>query len=48
MRLESGTITEYSHTIYADLLFHVVYENATLEGGYIPQVNLHRAFASQG
>jgi len=46
MRLESGTTT-YSHTIYADLLFHVVYENTTLEGGYIPQVNLHKASASR-
>ena len=47
MRLESGT-TSHSHTIYADLLFHVVYENATLEGGYIPQVDLHKASVSQG
>lgn len=39
MRLGPGTTTEHSHVIYTDLLFHVVYENTTLEGGYIPQVN---------
>ncbi|KXN81803.1 hypothetical protein AN958_03729 [Leucoagaricus sp. SymC.cos] len=28
--------TDYQKTIHADLHFHVVYENKTLEGGYIP------------
>lgn len=37
MRLGPGTTTEHSHVIYTDLLFHVVYENTTLEGGYIPE-----------
>lgn len=36
-RFGSGASPNYMHTIYADLHFHVVYENTTLEGGYIPE-----------
>jgi hypothetical protein len=36
MRLSSSLFQEYARTIYADLHFHVIYENQTLEGGYVP------------
>ncbi|KAJ3575852.1 hypothetical protein NP233_g824 [Leucocoprinus birnbaumii] len=37
LRFGAGASTDYTHTLYADLHFHVVYENKTLEGGYIPE-----------
>lgn len=35
LRLNIDALTDYSRTIYIDLHFHVIYENLTLEGGYI-------------
>jgi hypothetical protein len=44
LRLGSEASVDYTPTIYAELHVHVVYENVTLEGGYIPSVHLaHKA-----